>query len=297
MPRIRRPSVDPTLFDKAADVGARLTCAACGSAPILMLSTAYAKFAPLSRLLVFVVLPAYGVILLLGMLLPEVGRAAGTGFLGGIVAVLAYDLTRLALSYSQGGSDPIPHIGIMLMGDGTPWWVGYLWRTLGNGAGLGVVFAVLVPRSWWGPKLGLVYASMIGLGMLGFLSLFPVAQTQLFKVSWQTMVNSSLGHATYGLVLGVMCRAYARRQARRPVRHGRHAAGLSPGAAGTGAPPGPPAGKGYAPDGRMRIPEGGPLGGCTAPGWAVTEPLPVQPGEPPSGPGGHPRGRGSHARP
>lgn len=237
MPRIKAPSIDPTLFERVTDAGARLTCAGCGSAPILMLSTAYAGFAPLAMLLMYVVLPAYAVILVLGLLLPEVGRAAGVGFLAGVVAVLVYDLTRLALSYSQGGGDPIPHIGVMMFGDGTGWWVGYAWRTLGNGAGMGVIFGVLCPRAWWGPKVGLAYASMIGLGMLGFLSLFPQAQQHLFVVSWQTLVNSSLGHATYGLVLGTMCRAYARRQDRQPVRNRRHAAGVTrrtPAAVGTG---------------------------------------------------------------
>lgn len=223
-PRLRRPGIDPALFERATDGASRLACAACGSAPILMLSVAYAGFVPLPLLLGFVVMPAYGAIAFLGMLLPNVGRRAVTGFLAGIVAVLVYDLTRLALSYSQGGGDPIPHIGVMLMGDGAPWWLGYAWRTLGNGAGLGVVFAMICPRKWWSPKTGLVYASMIGLGMLAFLSLFPQAQSQLFKVSWQTMVNSSLGHATYGLVLGSMCRASVRRRARQAEVRGRHAA-------------------------------------------------------------------------
>lgn len=222
---VPRPDRLPEIgFQQVTEVGARLTCAACGAAPILMLSTAYAGFAPLRTLLVFVVIPAYAVIAILALLLPSVGRGVVTGFLGGIVAVLAYDLMRLALSYSQGGGDPIPHIGTMIMGTDAPWWVGYLWRTLGNGAGMGVIYGVLCPRSWWGPKTGLVYASCIGLGMLGFLTLFPQAQSQLFPVSWQTMVNSSLGHATYGLVLGAMARAYARKVAARPpVTRGRHA--------------------------------------------------------------------------
>jgi hypothetical protein len=204
-------------FDQVSDAGARLACAACGSAPILMLSTAYAGFAPLPTLLAFVVLPAYAAVLVLGMLLPQVGRGALTGFLAGIVAVLVYDLMRLALSYSQGGADPIPHIGTMLMGDGAPWWLGYLWRTLGNGAGLGIVYGVMCPRKWWGPRTGLGYASMVGLGMILVLWLFPQSQDQLFKLTWQTFVNSCLGHATYGLTLGVMARAYERRRARRPA--------------------------------------------------------------------------------
>lgn len=231
LPRVRRPAVDPALFEHGVNGSARLACAMCGAAPLLMLSVAYAGYARLPVLLGLVVLPAYGAVLALGLLLPHVGRRAVTGFLSGIVAVLSYDLMRLALSYSQGGTDPIPHIGTMLAGPGAPWWLGYLWRTLGNGAGLGIVFAMLCPRRLWRPVTGLAYATCVGLGMLAFLFTFPQAQAQLFRLTWQTGVNSALGHGTYGLVLGLMCRAAVRREARRSGTVRRHAApdGVSPG--------------------------------------------------------------------
>jgi hypothetical protein len=222
LPRPRLPGTNPYLFEKATDVLSRLTCAACGATPILMLSVAYAEFARLPVLLLYVVVPAYTAILFLGALLPNVGRCVAVGFMAGIVAVLMYDLMRLALSYSQGGVDPIPHIGFMLMGPGAPWWIGYLWRTLGNGAGLGVVYGVLCPKRWWGPKTGLVYASMIGLGMLLVLWMFPQAQEHLFKLTWQTAVNSALGHATYGLTLGYFARA-SKNRAPKTRKTGRHA--------------------------------------------------------------------------
>lgn len=216
-------------FEQITDIGARLACAACGAAPILMLSTAYAGFARLPVLLGLVVIPAYLAIAVIGRLLPDIGRDAGTGFLAGVVAVLVYDLMRLALSYSQGGGDPIPHIGVMLVGDGAPWWLGYLWRTFGNGAGLGVVYGVLMPRKWWRPLTGLGYASMIGLGMILVLWIFPQAQAQLFRLTWQTFVNSCLGHATYGLTLGWCCRKYREKTSRRrSAGRGRHARGVAP---------------------------------------------------------------------
>ena len=216
-------------FDQITDIGARLACAACGATPILCLSTAYAGFAPLKTLLIVIVIPAYAAILVLGKLLPDVGRGAFVGFVAGIVAVLVYDVMRLALSYSQGGADPIPHIGEVLLGHEAPWWIGYAWRTFGNGAGLGVVYGVLCPRKWWGPKTALAYATCIGLGMLLVLWLFPQAQTQLFKLTWQTAVNSALGHGTYGLTLGWACRAYVKKVSARPSRgRGRHARGVGP---------------------------------------------------------------------
>lgn len=221
-----RPEID---IDQVTDVGARLACAACGASPILSLSAAYAGFVRLPLLLGLIVIPAYLAVAVLGFLLRDVGRAAFTGFVAGVVAVLLYDCTRLALSYSQGGADPIPHIGVMLVGSDAPWWLGYLWRTFGNGAGLGIVYGVLMPRKWWGPKTGLGYASCVGLGMILVLWIFPQSQTQLFKLTWQTFVNSCLGHATYGLTLGYFARAYARKTARPKVRvTGRHARGATP---------------------------------------------------------------------
>lgn len=311
VPRIRKPNVDPALFDRGLDGAARLACAACGAAPLTMLAVAYAGFFKLPMLLALVVVPAYGAMAFLGMLLPNVGRRVVTGFLAGIVAVLVYDLTRLALSYSQGGGDPIPHIGTMLIGSGAPWWLGYAWRTLGNGAGLGVVFAMLCPRKWWRPATGLLYASFVGLGMILTLWLFPQSQDQLFRLTWQTFVNSCLGHGTYGLVLGLMCRAAVRREARRAGSTRRHAMPDEVSSADPGARPrhrpgreeattrfqaGTPtsgAGAGLAPRTAAAAPEGGP------PSWArpedvPTEMLPLVPSVPPPSPRRH--ARGSHSR-
>lgn len=239
LPRPNLPVINRSEFERATDAGAMLVCAACGAAPLTMLSVGYTGMVPLLTLLLVVVAPAYFVIFCLGILLPDIGRRAVTGFLAGVVAVLIYDVVRLALSYSQGGGDPIPHIGTMLTGHDCPWWVGYVWRTFGNGAGLGMTYIMLCPRGWWGPRTGLVFGTAVGLGMLGFLGLFPQAQEQLFKLTWQTVVNGFLGHWTYGAVLGVMARSARRRQddpernrrdlraqwngSARPTTRGRHA--------------------------------------------------------------------------
>lgn len=212
LPRPDIPRIHRSEFERVTDVGSMITCAVCGAAPLTMLSVAYTGHARLPVLLCLVVSPAYFVIACLGVILPDIGRRAWTGFLSGVVAVLVYDMVRLALSYSQGGGDPIPHIGAMLMGHPAPWWLGYVWRTFGNGAGLGVTYVMLCPRGWWGPRTGLVYGSVVGLGMIGFLAAFPQAQDQLFRLTWQTVVNGFIGHWTYGAVLGSMARSARRRQ-------------------------------------------------------------------------------------
>jgi hypothetical protein len=240
LPRPGTALLHPTEFQRATDMGAVAVCAVCGAAPLTMLSVAYTGHARLPLLLAVVVVPAYFVVACLGTLLPETGRRAWTGFLSGVVAVLAYDMIRLALSYSQGAGDPIPHIGVMLMGrDDVPWWVGYVWRTFGNGAGLGITYVMICPRGWWGPRTGLVYGTVVCAGMVGFLAVFPQAQDVLFPLTWATVVNGTLGHWVYGLVLGSMARSARRRQnspdrlraelrarwgdADRPTTGGRHA--------------------------------------------------------------------------
>ena len=202
---------------------AHMTIMGIGAAPLSFLSLGYMHAAPLNFLMFVFVLPAYVIMTAIGLWFPELGWRALYGFVAGVVAVLAYDAMRLSLSYSQGGKDPIPHIGVMLFGSGAPWWVGYVWRTFGNGAGLGVTYAMLCPRKYYGPMSGLAFGTLVGLGMLVFLWSEPVAQTQLFKLTWQTVVNGFLGHWTYGATLGWMLRA-ARDRPPKPVRvHGRHA--------------------------------------------------------------------------
>lgn len=211
-PDLRVPRVDSEVLETATNLGARLACALCGAVPLTMLSLAYIHMARLTVLLGMVVLPAYGAAVAIGWALPDIWNRAITGFLAGVVAVLAYDVVRLALSYSQGLHDPIPHIGVMLAGQGAPWWLGYVWRTFGNGAGLGLAYVMLCPRPWWGPKTGILYGTVVGVGMIAFLAVFPVAQSQLFPLSWQTVVNGMIGHWTYGAVLGSLARAYRERQ-------------------------------------------------------------------------------------
>ncbi len=183
----------------------RLAFIVLGPAAILGLSIAYAEILPLRVVFALYVLPSYLAMLVLGIIYPDWGRRAAVGFTAGVIATLLYDVVRMIVVISLGLPDPIPHIGALWLGnaafDGDLWWVGYLWRFFGNGAGMGIVYAML-PRIMFDLKGGWIYGEVIGLGMFATMLLFPAVQIHLFPVNAIVVINGILGHWAYGLALG-----------------------------------------------------------------------------------------------
>ncbi len=183
-----------------------LTFMALGPSAILGLSVSYAEVAPLRVMFVFFVLPAYLIMIALGILYPKWGKRALLGFIAGVIATLMYDVARLFLVMALGLPDPIPHIGELWLGadtvqHGNLWWVGYLWRFFGNGAGMGIVYAML-PKKIFSIKSGWIYGDLVGLGMFALLFFFPTSQAHLFILNTTVLVNGIIGHWAYGLALG-----------------------------------------------------------------------------------------------
>ncbi len=90
------------------------------------------------------VVPAILLSLVLGILYPAFGRLALRAFGMGLIAVAAYDGVRLPFILAGFWGDFIPKIGGWLLSQPEPNWIlGYLWRYLGNGGGLGMAFTVL----------------------------------------------------------------------------------------------------------------------------------------------------------
>lgn len=185
----------------------RLAFFVLGPAAVIGLSVAYAQILPLRVVFVLYVLPAHLIMLVLGIIYPEWGRRAAVGFAGGLLATIIYDVVRLLLVVALGLPDPIPHIGVLWGGQALAdqWWVGYLWRLLGNGAGLGIAYAML-PRAWFNIKGGWIYGDFVGLGMFAVLFFFPVAQFHLFILNGTVAVNGILGHWAYGIAIGWLFR-------------------------------------------------------------------------------------------
>lgn len=203
---------------KPQNLGLHLLCAGAGAMPLTMLSVSYTEVLPLPLLFGLVVVPAYLFLLVVGIRDRPLGRRIAVGFVGGVAAVLVYDVVRLALAFSQGINDPIPNIGSLLLGGQQPWWDGYLWRTFGNGAGLGVCYVMLTPRRWLGALSGLVFGTGVALTCIAFLTVWPRAQVHIFQLSTPVIVNAMIGHWTFGLTLGALAKLGARSRAGR----GRH---------------------------------------------------------------------------
>ena len=106
------------------------------------------------------------------------------GLLAGLVAVLVYDGTRLPFIILGSWPDFIPRIGDWLFDtDHVHWLVGYLWRYLGNGAGMGLAFMVVAPvaaRRLGSVRFGLLYGVAIWSGLVATLLVAPDGQEKMF---------------------------------------------------------------------------------------------------------------------
>ena len=192
-----------------------LECVVIGATPIVTLALSLLELIPLH-----IGGPALvGSALLGGLALlvlePTVGRQAVRGYLAGLVAVLIYDGTRMPFVILGGWPDFIPKIGAWLLDEPTaPWLLGYTWRYLGNGAGMGLTFAmlVLVTDRWLDRRIaGVGYGVVIWSGLVATLLAAPAGEQKMFELNALTITVSLTGHLVYGGVLGsIMHRQRAR---------------------------------------------------------------------------------------
>ena len=117
----------------------------------------------------------------------------------GVSATAFYDVSRFAfLAVGVVDRDPIPHIGVEL-GLAPPALFGYLWRYLGNGAGLALAFLALGLR---GRTAGVLYGLAVCAGLLLTLALSPHGEEMLFPLGPGTVLMATVGHVLFGAVLG-----------------------------------------------------------------------------------------------
>jgi hypothetical protein len=76
-----------------------------------------------------------------------------------------------------------------------------VWRFGGNGAGMGMAFAML---PWRGIRSGIIYGTCICFGLFAVLALAPVAQQHFFPLNLKTAIGALAGHWVYGAVLGYL---------------------------------------------------------------------------------------------
>jgi Family of unknown function (DUF6789) len=186
-----------------------LMCAAyfaIGFAPITALAVSLMGWLSLSASAWVVVAPAAGLGLLLGACFPRYGALALKGFGVGIIAVALYDCTRAPFILLGIWGDFIPNIGKWLLDSAQPnWLVGYLYRYLGDGGGMGMAFTVayslLRPHiRCWLAAIG--YGVAIWGCLMLTLVLAPHGQELMFQLTPVSFALSLLGHVAYGATIG-----------------------------------------------------------------------------------------------
>lgn len=191
---------------------------AAGMAPISALClTIFGLWTlPIGTLLM--VAPAIILSIALGITHPAFGKLAFKGFCLGLVAVSLYDCFRYSCVLAGMMGDFIPNIGGWLTGRGQPDWVlGYLWRYIGNGGGMGMAFLTLysfvVPVSerresslnaeWFSSlRMGILFGVSIWFCLMVTLLVSPQGQLMMFKLTQTSFWVSLIGHVIFGAVLG-----------------------------------------------------------------------------------------------
>lgn len=195
----RLPGPTVVLWRGRPEIAALRVClAATGVVPVSLIALSTFGM-DLRHLALWVGTPAVSVALVLACRCSSARSLLVAGLAAGVVATALYDLSRLGFLWVGAvDRDPIPHIGTAL-GLEPPLVFGYLWRYLGNGAGLALVFCALGLR---GVRAGIAYGLAVCAGLLVTLVVSPHGQDMLFPLETGTVVMAVTGHAIYGAVLG-----------------------------------------------------------------------------------------------
>ena len=205
---LRQAGVGRRHMFQRRDIWLPLIFFAIGFTPITSLALALFAIVPLHVSSVAFVLPAAALAVLLGLWHPRYGRLALQGYAIGLVAVLVYDFTRVPGIVTGMWRDFIPNIGALLLQrqEGHAG-LGYTWRWLGNGAGMGMAFFMTYPLvsrrlSVW--VAGILFGVGVWMCLLATLLLAPAAQALLFRLTPVTFGFSLFGHLVYGGALALI---------------------------------------------------------------------------------------------
>lgn len=209
------PGVRPALWS----TGRMALFAVTAGLPVLSISAHVFGIVTIHWAALHVVLPA--MLLALVLVVAQVPEAAVVkqGAVAGLIAVAAYDCTRLPFVLLGLWSDFIPRVGGWVVHQGFPTpnaALGYTWRYFGNGLGIGVFFflacAVFQVRRNFVP-LALAYGMFVWSGLMATVILAEHGQKLLFALTPLSVTVSLTGHLVYGLVLGLVKARFARREA------------------------------------------------------------------------------------
>lgn len=190
-----------------------------GFAPITALALSLMGILPLPFASLLLVIPALCLALGLSCYQSRYGRLMRQGFVMGIIAVTCYDGVRIPFIMAGWMDDFIPKIGVMLAGDGDHHAVlGYLWRYLGNGGGMGMAFVCafallkqlltehqqtrITPRVTKHIALG--FGCFIWVCLIVTLKISPQGENLMFVITPTSLLLSWIGHLVFGHTLGCL---------------------------------------------------------------------------------------------
>jgi hypothetical protein len=185
-----------------------------GFAPISALALSLMGILTLPVASLILVIPALAIAIGLSSYHYGYGRLMLHGFLMGIIAVTCYDCVRIPFIMLGWMDDFIPKIGIMLVGDDNHHVsVGYLWRYLGNGGGMGMAFVTayallshrfLVLRLLGGMKCALLFGLIVWACLIITLKISPQGEDLMFVITPTSLLLSLIGHLVFGFTLGCL---------------------------------------------------------------------------------------------
>ncbi|AUX43509.1 uncharacterized protein SOCE26_049580 [Sorangium cellulosum] len=200
-----------SLVQQRRDIWLPLSFGVLGFAPIASLALAIFGLAPLHITTVTVVIPSFITAVALGLWYPRYGRVAARGYLFAIAGVLMYDVTRAPFSLLGDWSDFVPNIGALLLHREEPHTaLGYTWRWLGNGGGMGLAFVMVYPlvaRRRDVVQSALVYGVAVWSCLVLTLLLAPRGEQILFELTPKNLASTLIGHLVFGGVIGLLMRS------------------------------------------------------------------------------------------
>lgn len=183
-----------------------------GLLPVSCIALHCANIITLRNALGFLILPAVIAAFISSTINRKLLSLVFRGWISGVIAVFVYDLSRIPFIMA-GWSDFIPHISDWLTDNNEhSFLIGYTWRYVGNGGGLGIVFFLLANHFGWRKYIvsnGVTFGLLVFAGLVSLLFIFPDAQNLMFKVTPISFFGGLVGHIVYGYVLG---RLYQKRK-------------------------------------------------------------------------------------
>lgn len=180
-----------------------------GILPVTCIALHCLDLIPLAYGGLFLVLPSLWISMLYAIHDERIMQLVFHGWISGIVAVTFYDLSRIPFVY-LGWDDFIPNISTWLMPSGErSALVGYTWRYIGNGGGLGISFFMLgellnMRKNPVGS--GVTFGMFVFAGLLSLLVFYPQSQKLMFEITPVAFFGGLTGHIVYGWVVGRMYR-------------------------------------------------------------------------------------------